>query len=63
MGRRKFTEERKRVNVYLKERLLDRFTLIYFDPARQRADYGALSNVINHLLEEHLKTMEKGKET
>lgn len=62
MGRRKFTEERKRVNVYIKTRLLDRFTLLYYDPARSRADYGALSTVVNNLLEEHLRQHEKGKE-
>lgn len=55
MSRRKFAEERKRVNVYIKKSILDKFTFANFNPARGRADYGALSGIVNELLEKHLE--------
>ena len=59
MARRRFSEPRKRVNVYLNENLISRFTLFYFDAARGRADFGMLSNKINELLEKHLNEVER----
>ena len=50
MGRRTLSDPRKRVNLYIEESLLTRFTLLYFDPTRGNFEYGKLSEVINSLL-------------
>lgn len=64
MGRKKKGRSR-RINVYISEELLVKFDLLYFDPTRGKAEYGKLSEVLNHLLMQHIneKSQEKEKDT
>jgi len=50
MGRRSLSDPRKRVNLYIEESLLTRFTLLHFDPTRGNFEYGKLSEAVNNLL-------------
>ena len=52
MPRKKLENVRRRVGVYLEERLLDRFHRLY-------DEYGDFTSVMNELLEKHLEEKEK----
>lgn len=51
--------KRKRVNLYIDENTLTELQLFFFDPARGKAEYGALSELVNVLLKEHVSLIKK----
>lgn len=51
--------KRKRVNLYIDENTLTELHIFFFDPARGKAEYGALSELVNVLLREHLSLIKK----
>lgn len=61
MGRKMGAEARKRVNFYVNEVVLMQLQLFYFDAARGRSKYGAMSEIVNVALKEHLDRITKEK--
>lgn len=58
-GRPPKLDPRKRVNVYIREDLYLRFTLLHFDEEKHRAEFGAFSDFVNEALIEHLAKHER----
>lgn len=54
MGRRQHGDSRRRINLYISEAVLAELQIFYFDPARGKPKYGALSDIVNIALKEHL---------
>lgn len=54
MGRRAHGDTRRRINLYISESILAELQIFYFDPARGKPKYGALSDIVNAALKEHL---------
>lgn len=59
MGRRAHGDTRKRINLYIQEQLITELQIFFFDPARGKPQYGALSDLVNTLLKEKLDEMKK----
>lgn len=59
MGRRQHGDSRRRINLYISESILTELQLYYFDPARGRAKYGALSDIVNSALKAHLNGVKR----
>jgi len=51
--------KRKRVNLYIDEHTLTELQIFFFDPARGKAEYGALSELVNVLLKDHLRLIKE----
>lgn len=63
MGRRSHNDPHRRINLYINESILTALQILYFDPARGKARYGAMSELVNLALKEHLRMIkENGKE-
>lgn len=58
MGR-KHGDSRRRINLYISESVLAELQIFYFDPARGKPRYGALSDIVNVALKEHLVSVKK----
>jgi len=61
MGRRQHGDTRRRINLYISESILAELQIFYFDPARGKPKYGALSDIVNIALKDHLRKV-KGQE-
>lgn len=61
MGRRQHGDTRRRINLYISEHTLAELQLLYFDPARGKPKYGALSDLVNEALKDHLNLIKTGK--
>lgn len=59
MGKKMGAIPRKRVNFYVDEIVLAQLQLIYYDAARGRSKYGAMSEIVNMALKEHLDRVTK----
>lgn len=59
MGKKMGAIPRKRVNFYVDEVVLAQLQLIYYDAARGRSKYGAMSEIVNVALKEHLDRVTK----
>lgn len=55
MGRRALANPRRRICVRIDEDLLLKLSLDKFDPVRGKAEYGALSDLLNRLLRQELE--------
>jgi len=58
-GRPPKLDPRRRVNIYIREDLYARFTLLHFDEDKQRATFGSFSDFVNEALAEYLAKHER----
>lgn len=58
-GRPQLLEPRRRINIHVREDLYARFTLLHFNEAKLRAEFGSFSQFVNEALEEYLMKNER----
>lgn len=60
MSRKRKTDPYVQQKISIDAALMARFTLIYWDPTLRKMKYGAVSQVINTLLSDHVNKIESG---